>query len=201
MATIFVVSGPSGAGKSTLIERLNLKKMNIVWSVSVTTRRPRRGERDGVNYRFITRDEFEQMVVRNEFVEWATVYDAAYGTSRPFIDQALAAGRDLLLDIDSQGAKKIREAYPNRTVTIFVMPESESVLQQRLTGRGTDDPLIIERRMAVAKSEMACAAAYDYVLINDDVDRAVAALRSIVIASRCRAIEMLPRIAEIIKTR
>jgi len=176
---LFIVSAPSGSGKTTLCNMLLQKYGNeIYFSVSCTTREKRQGEREGVDYFFLDEGSFKKMIENNEFAEWANVYGFYYGTPKPRIDEALNQGKNVLLDIDVQGAAKIKKVYPD-AVSIFIMPPSIEELRRRLTKRATDPDEIIEHRLTIAKKEMAGADKYDYVIVNDELDKAFARLEKI----------------------
>lgn len=182
---IFILSAPSGAGKTTLYNGLREVHPDIELSVSCTTRAPRRGELAGRDYRFITARQFADFKRRSRFAEWAKVHDYYYGTLKKPLDQAIKAGRDILLDIDVQGARQIKRSYPN-AVAVFVVPPSLAELRRRLSGRGTDDRKIIQRRLANARGEMRRIIHYDYYVVNRQVDQAVGVLAAIVEAERAR---------------
>jgi guanylate kinase len=182
---IFILSAPSGAGKTTLYNGLKKNYPDIQLSVSCTTRAQRPGEMPGRDYRFLSEARFEALKSRGEFAEWAQVHDYRYGTPRKPIDRAIKAGRDILLDIDVQGARKIKRAYP-AAVAVFVLPPSWAELARRLSMRGTDDRRAIERRLANARGEIAQRIHYDYFVVNHDVDQAVRLLSGIVEAERCK---------------
>ena len=194
---LFIVSAPSGTGKTTLCERLVQVVPGLRMSRSYTSRHARAGERDGVDYNFVSREQFEQMVADKAFVEWADVFGNYYGTSAEDTDAALAAGEDVMLVIDVQGARQVR-SRGIETVGIFVLPPSAAVLEQRLRGRSKDSEDQIRRRLEVARQEVAEYAQYEYVVINDDVETAVDRLRAIVQAERARVRLMRP-VAETIK--
>jgi guanylate kinase len=175
---LFVVSAPSGAGKTTLCAAARKKLPDLVYSVSSTTRAPRDGEREGEDYFFISEDRFRAGIDSGQWAEWARVHDNYYGTSARFIDRHLEAGRDVLLDIDVQGAAQILQRYP-RAVTIFIMPPSISELRRRLTARGSDSAAVIEKRMHNADAEMARKDMYRYIVVNDDLNSAIARFVSI----------------------
>lgn len=177
---LFVISAPSGAGKTTLLKRLLAVIPNLEFSVSHTTRPPRPGEQDGVDYHFIDRDGFLALRDQEAFLEWAEVHGNFYGTSREAVTAALEKGRDLCLDIDVQGAAQVRRAADLPTVFIFIAPPSLEVLEQRLRGRNTDAPEVIARRLDNARREMTEASWYDYRIINDQLARAEAELRGII---------------------
>lgn len=168
---LFVISGPSGAGKGTLVTRVRERRSNLGLTVSATTRAPRKGEVDGVNYFFLTREEFDRRVANGEFVEWAEVHGNCYGTLVSEVTSKLASGASLILEIDVQGALQVKERFPE-AVLIFIKPPSLEVLRERLVGRGTETPETIELRMANAADELALADRYDDVVVNDDLDRA-----------------------------
>ncbi len=183
---VFIVSAPSGAGKTT-ISRAALERIpELTASVSVTTRRPRGNEVDGTDYRFVTDDEFRRIRERGELAEWAKVFDASYGTPKRPLDEAIASGRDILLDIDIQGARQIREAYPSDTATIFVLPPTFRELEQRLRRRGTESEAAIQGRLARAREEARAYDEYDYLIINQDVDESIRLLLSVVTAERLK---------------
>ncbi len=187
---IFILSAPSGAGKTTLYNGLRRVYPEIELSVSCTTRSPRRGERPGRDYRFITPREFDQLKRRGQFAESAKVHDYYYGTLKRPLDRAIKAGRDILLDIDVQGAGEIKRKYPN-AVAVFVMPPSIAELKRRLSARGTDDSEIIRRRLANARGEMRQIIRYDYYVVNHEIRDAVAVLAGIVKAERSRVSRVL----------
>lgn len=193
-AQLFVVSAPSGAGKTSLIHTLVGGIDGLRVSVSHTTRGMRPGERPGVDYFFVDVPAFEDMVVREEFLEHARVFGNLYGTSRVEVDRALAAGQDLVLEIDWQGARRIRAIYP-QVITIFILPPSIAELRKRLEARGEDRAEVIERRMQEAAAEMSHYAEYEYLVVNDDFARAADDLRAIVRASRLRTAVLAPAAA------
>ena len=172
---LFVVSGPSGAGKGTLLALVRRQRLDLGLTVSATTREPRPGERDGVDYHFLTEDEFSRGVEAGEFLEWANVHGHRYGTPRSEVDKNLAAGRSVILEIDVQGALNVRKAYPE-AVLVFIEPPSMAVLEQRLRGRGTEDEANLELRLKDAAGEMALAPRYDERIVNDDLQEAAARL-------------------------
>nr|WP_321241508.1 guanylate kinase [uncultured Tolumonas sp.] len=186
--TLFIISSPSGAGKSSLLTAL-LSRYNsdgrMALSVSHTTRAMRPGEENGVHYHFVSKEEFQALIARDAFFEWAEVFGNYYGTSKELIEQALANGIDVFLDIDWQGARQIRELYRD-TQSIFVLPPSLPILEQRLIGRGQDSAEVIAKRMAQAVSEMSHYPEYDYLIINDDFELALQQLQSIVLAGRAK---------------
>ena len=182
---LIVVSGPSGAGKGTVCSAFFKKHEEVAYSISATTRTPRPGETDGVNYYFVQKSEFERMIRDGELLEWAEVYGNYYGTPLKKIENRLAEGRDILLEIDTQGALNVQKRFPEG-IYIFLLPPSIEELARRLRGRGTDGEEAVERRLAAAKDEIALARAYAYTVVNDSVERAVDVLSAIVEAERAR---------------
>ena len=196
---LFIVSAPSGAGKTTLVERLVEQVPHLRMSRSYTSRTARQGETDGVDYNFVTRDRFEAMAGAGEFLEWAEVFGNLYGTSAADTDRMLSGGDDVVLVIDVQGARKVR-ARGLQTSAVFVMPPSFAVLEQRLRGRSKDSEEAIQRRLQVARDEVAAFAEYDFVVVNDEVTAAVDRLRGIVVAERARLQRMLGAAEIIVRT-
>ena len=196
---LFIVSAPSGAGKTTLVERLVEQLPNLKMSRSYTSRPARAGEADGVDYNFVTPQRFESMIAAGEFLEWADVFGNFYGTCAADADRHRASGIDVVLVIDVQGARKVRARGVTAT-TVFVMPPSYSVLEQRLRGRSKDSEEEIQRRLAVARGEVAAFSEYDYVIVNDELTGAVDRLRSIVMAERARLQRMRGEAETIIRT-
>lgn len=180
---LFILSAPSGAGKSSLIGALLKKHGDMKVSVSHTTRSPRPGEENGVHYHFVSVDEFKALIEKNDFFEWAQVFDNYYGTSKQAIESQLAAGIDVFLDIDWQGAQQIRKLVDD-VETIFILPPSKEELESRLNNRGQDSAEIIAGRMAKAQSETSHYNEYDYVVVNDDFDTALTEIETIVMAKR-----------------
>ncbi len=189
---LFVISAPSGVGKTTLCRRLLEQISGISFSISYTTRNPRQGEFDAIDYHFVTQDRFEEMVSADAFLEWARVYGNFYGTSKSEVLSRLEMGEDVLLDIDVQGARQVRRLFPE-AILIFLLPPSWSVLEARLRDRGSEDSSRLKLRMANAKSELEAMHEYDFVVINDDLSKATEDLKSIVIAHRCRIPRILAR--------
>ena len=183
---MLVLSSPSGAGKTTLARRILEGEPGIEMSVSHTTRKQRKGEKDGSDYHFVDRDAFIRMRDHGEFLEWAVVFDNYYGTTRQPVDRALAEGRDVLFDVDWQGATSLRARAGDDVVTVFILPPSASDLEQRLNVRAQDPPEIVRRRMLGASNEIQHWDEYDYVVINHDVECSVAAVRAILAAERLR---------------
>jgi guanylate kinase len=176
---LFVVSAPSGGGKSTLCAEALSRCPDLRYSVSTTTRPPRPGETDGEAYFFVGRAAFEEKIKEGHWVEWAKVHDHYYGTSAPFLEAEIAAGRDVLLDVDVQGARQIVEKYPD-CVTIFIMPPSLERLRQRLESRQSDSRAVIERRLVTAEKEMAQRHFYRHIIVNDDLQEAVDRFLSVI---------------------
>ena len=196
---LFIVSAPSGAGKTTLVERLVEQLPHLRMSRSYTSRAARQGETDGVDYNFVSRERFEAMSAAGEFLEWAEVFGNLYGTCAEDTERMLASGDDVVLVIDVQGARKVRaRGLPIRTV--FVMPPSFGVLEQRLRGRSKDNEGAIQRRLQVAREEVAAFTEYDFVVVNDEVTAAVDRLRGIVVAERARLQRMQAEAETIIRT-
>jgi guanylate kinase len=181
--TLFTVSAPSGAGKTSLVKALADSDSQITVSVSHTTRSMRPGEEHGVNYHFVHREEFVQMLGEGAFLEHAQVFDNFYGTSKYWVQDTLKQGRDVILEIDWQGAAQVRRLLPD-TVGIFILPPSQQALRERLTGRGQDPQSVIDKRMDQAIDEMSHYVEADYLVINDDFDTALAQLRAVVSAQR-----------------
>lgn len=195
---LFVVSSPSGGGKGTLIQRMLNKVTNLSYSVSFTTRTPRHGEVDGREYFFVSREKFEQMVDADEFLEWATVHGKLYGTSRSQVLREISEGRDIVLEVDVQGAASIRALVPD-SVSVFILPPSFEVLRQRLLDRGTDSPEELDLRLRNAPTELKDYAAFQYLIINDDVDRAADQLSAIAHAERARLHRQGPRVKHVVE--
>ncbi|MBL0732599.1 MAG: guanylate kinase [Desulfosarcina sp.] len=176
---LFIISAPSGAGKTTLCKILLDRLPDLLYSVSFTTRTPRQGEKNGKDYNFITKEEFCKGIKKGMWAEWAEVYDNYYGTSAYFLNNALSEGKNVLIDIDVQGAAIMLRSYPD-SVTIFIQPPSINALQSRLKKRGTDSEETIKKRMAAAEKEMAKKHLYSHVVMNDDLPKAVEELISII---------------------
>ncbi len=196
---LFIVSAPSGAGKTTLVERLVEQIPHLRMSRSYTSRAARSGETDGVDYNFVTRDRFEAMAAAGDFLEWAEVFGNLYGTCAADTDAMLAGGDDVVLVIDVQGARKVR-ARGLQTRAVFVMPPSFAVLEQRLRGRSKDSEAAIQRRLQVARGEVAAFTEYDFVVVNDEVTAAVDRLRSVVVGERARLQRMQAEAETIVRT-
>jgi guanylate kinase len=195
---LFVVSAPSGTGKTTVVERLAQIVPNLSLSRSYTSRAERVGETDGVDYNFITRQRFEAMIAEGAFLEWADVFGNLYGTCAADAERERAAGRDVVLVIDVQGARQVRACC--EPVGIFVLPPSFEVLERRLRGRSKDAEADIQRRLSTAKAEVAAYVEYDFVVVNDELDRCVDRLRSIIMAERARLRLARPMAEAIVKT-
>lgn len=193
---LFVVSAPSGTGKTTIVERLVQVVPDLGLSRSYTSRVIRDGERDGVDYNFITRARFHGMIADQAFLEWADVFGNLYGTCAADTDRELAAGRDLVLVIDVQGARQVRRLR-NDVIAVFMLPPSFEVLEQRLRGRSKDSEEAIRRRLATARQEIAAVDEYDYVVVNDELDACVERLKAIVLAERSRRQAMAPVVRQI----
>jgi guanylate kinase len=199
MTTVFIISAPSGSGKSTLVSRLFQEVPGLRFSVSYTTRRPRGTEIDGKDYHFISREEFEERLARGEFLEYADVFGNYYGTHRSELELAAKSGEDLVLDIDVKGARQLMEKLPE-AVTIFVLAPSRQILEQRLRARSEDPDDVIDRRLRDAVSEIRNYSIYDYVVINDDLNRSAKALAAIVTAERVRRTRIEDEIRPILAT-
>ena len=182
---LFVLSSPSGAGNTTISRMMLEADKDIALSISATTRPPRPGEIDGVHYHFVDTDSFKKMAADGEFLEWAHVFGHRYGTPRARVDELLDAGKDVLFDIDWQGAQQIRQKMPHAR-SIFILPPSKIELDRRLRGRGQDSEEVIAKRMAQAVAEMSHYAEYDYLIVNDDFDTALTDLKTIIRAERLR---------------
>jgi guanylate kinase len=191
---LFVVSAPSGAGKTSLLKALVPTDPRLRVSVSHTTRTPRPGEQDGTHYHFVERGRFEAMAAAGEFLEHARVFDNLYGTSERSVRERLVAGFDVVLEIDWQGARQVRARFPE-AVSVFIVPPSVEALRRRLSGRGQDSAEVIDRRMRDARNELSHFGEYDYVVVNDVFDQALADLRAIISAERLRLSRQQPRLA------
>lgn len=185
LGTLYIVTAPSGAGKTTLVHAVLEREPGLALSVSYTTRAPRPGEVDGRDYRFVSREEFLRLRDGGELLEWAEVHGNYYGTSRTWIETQLQQDRDVLLEIDWQGARQVRRMFPH-AVSIFILPPSLEALEARLRGRGTDSEATIARRLAAAREEMRHVEEFDYVIINDRLERAIDELTAVVRAARLR---------------
>lgn len=194
--SLFMVAAPSGAGKSTLVNALLAEDPSIVLSISFTTRAPRPGETNGREYHFVTPEDFIRRRDAGEFLEWAEVHGNFYGTSRLLIEECIQAGKDVLLEIDWQGALQVRKQFPH-AVGVFILPPSIAALEERLHKRGQDDPKVITRRLLAAGGEIAHAPEFEYVIINQEFASALSELSSIVKATRCRFAQQAARNASL----
>ena len=195
---LIVISAPSGTGKSTLCHMLLKAFPDMEFSVSYTTRKPRSGEINGKDYFFVDRETFEKMIEEGDFLEWAEVYGNLYGTSKSQVTKALEAGKDILLDIDTQGALQVKKNFPE-AVLIFILPPSLIELERRLRSRGTDNEETIEKRLRIAKGEIEKAFHYDYLVVNDVLEVAFEKLRSIITAEKCRTERLKSQLEKIVK--
>jgi len=196
---VFIISGPSGSGKSTLVTRL-LELPGTIFSISCTTRPRRSAERDGEWYNFVTEEEFDRMVERGDFLEYACVFGKhRYGTPRRWVEDARSWGLDLVLEIDVQGAAQLREKLP-AAIEVFILPPSRQALEQRIRVRGQDSEEEIERRLERATQELELYGKYDYVVVNDDLERAGRELQAIAVAARCRRSANERRVQEILES-
>ena len=189
----FIVSGPSGVGKSTVLHALFQGRDDLYFSVSATTRAPREGEQDGVDYHFIQADAFRDMIAADAFLEYAEYVGNFYGTPKMYVDDAMARGKDVILDIERQGAVQVCAKRPE-TVRIFIAPPSWAELERRLTDRGTDDEDKVQKRLLRAKVELKMADRYDYFVVNDTVDNAVFQLKSILCAEHCKSVDRIEKL-------
>lgn len=199
MTAVFIISAPSGSGKSTLVSRLLANVPGLMFSISYTTRKPRGAEVEGQNYHYIARADFERMIAKGEFLEWAEVFGNYYGTHRGVLEEARARGLDLVLDIDVQGARQLQCRIPE-AVTIFILPPSRSILEQRLRARGEDREDVIQRRLHDAAGEIGNYQGYDYVVINRNLDESDDFLCAIVRAERARRTRIEDQIEPILET-
>jgi len=197
--TLFVLSAPSGAGKTSLVKSLLESTDNLCVSISHTTRAMRPGEENGVNYHFVSVDAFKAMLDESDFLEHAEVFGNFYGTSRSFVEQTLKTGKDVILEIDWQGAQQIRRIFPE-SISIFILPPSREALESRLRGRGQDPEPVIQTRLSKAKEEMSHFVEYDYLVINDQFDQALTQLRSIILATRLTILRQSKRNERLLET-
>jgi guanylate kinase len=199
MTNIFIVSAPSGSGKSTLVHLLLKRDPKLLFSVSYTTRPIRGAEVPGESYHYITREAFEERVAKGEFLEWAEVFGNYYGTHRSVLDRAIAEDRDVVLDIDVQGARQLKSAIPD-AVSVFILAPSREILEKRLRSRSEDAEAVIQKRLRKAADEIRNYTSYDYVLVNDDLTRSTDTLSAIVAAERVRRIRVEPVVRSILAT-
>ncbi|WP_017727252.1 guanylate kinase [Halalkalibacterium ligniniphilum] len=195
---LIVLSGPAGVGKGTVCNALRQEETEIQYSVSATTRSPRAGEVDGVNYFFKSREEFEKMIEQDELLEWAEYVGNYYGTPIDYVRETMNNGQDIILEIEVQGALKVRDKFPDG-VFIFLMPPSLAELRSRIVGRGTETEDVINQRMTVAKEEIDMMKKYDYVVENDEVHLAVERIKSIVTAEHCRRERLIEKYKELVE--
>ena len=186
----FIISGPSGVGKSTVLSALLEKRPNLYFSVSATTRDPRPGELDGIHYHFMDAESFRKWIAMDQFLEYAEYVGNFYGTPKRFVDEAMEQGKDVILDIEVQGAIQVTSKRPE-TVRIFIAPPSWKELERRLTARGTDSPEKVQKRLLRAQVELEMARDYDYFVVNDTVENAVNELRAIMCAEHCKPAERM----------
>lgn len=189
----FIICGPSGVGKGTVVARLLASNLNLYFSVSATTRQPRHGEVDGVHYHFLSREQFQQWIAEDAFLEHAEFVGNYYGTPKKYVDAAMDQGRDVILDIEIQGAEQVHQQRPE-AVRIYVAPPSWAELERRLIGRGTEDMEKVRSRLERGKQEFAAASSFDYFVINDTVDNAVTEISAIMLAEHCRPDERIAMI-------
>ncbi|MCU0836060.1 MAG: guanylate kinase [Chromatiaceae bacterium] len=195
---LYIVSAPSGAGKTSLVKALLERDRGLGLAISYTTRAPRPGEQDGVHYHFVGAERFAEMVAEGAFLEHAEVFGNRYGTAEASVREQLAGGRDLVLEIDWQGARQVRSRFP-QAVSVFVLPPSARTLEERLRGRGQDSDAVIAGRMARAREEMAHYAEYDYLVVNDRFETALAELASVLAAERLRLARAELRLREVLR--
>lgn len=195
---LLVLSGPAGVGKGTVCSALRQENTSVQYSVSATTRSPREGEQDGVNYFFKSREQFEKMIEQDQLLEWAEYVGNYYGTPIEYVRETLNSGQDIILEIEVQGALKVRERFPEG-VFIFLMPPSLAELRSRIVGRGTETEDIINKRMTVAREEIDMMKKYDYVVENDQVHLAVERIKSIVTAEHCKRERLIEKYKELVE--
>jgi len=188
---LFIISAPSGAGKTSLCREVVKFFPNLYHSVSYTTRLPRPGEKDGEDYRFVSKDRFQEMIDNRRFVEWAEIYGNRYGTTIDSLKEYRHKGIDIILDIDGQGGRQLKNEYPDG-IYVFILPPSRKDLEERLRLRSTDSDEDIEKRLKNAKEELQYIYDYDYIVVNSDLEEAVSTLKSIIIAEKCRRDRVLP---------
>jgi guanylate kinase len=196
---IFVFSAPSGAGKSTIARALMERVEGLAYSISHTSRPPRGSEQNSVDYHFVSRSTFREMIEKNAFLEWAQVHGHLYGTSLAAINKQASAGFDILMDLDVQGGRNVKKQSPD-SVLIFLLPPSLKVLENRLTTRGTDDPSVVRKRMVQASEEIKSCSRYDYIVINDDLEKAISEAQAIIVSERCRRARRMDWVSAHFKT-
>ncbi|MCK8818217.1 guanylate kinase [Natroniella sulfidigena] len=182
---LIVLSGPSAVGKGTVLSFLLEEYDDICYSVSATTREPREGEEDGIDYFFMSTKKFKSLIKKNEFIEWAKVHNNYYGTPKKYVEETLASGRDVILEIDIQGAKQVKDSFAEG-IFVFLAPPSLDELESRIYGRGTESEKAIETRLENASKELKQVEEYDYLIINDQVEKAVKKLKAIIVAEKCK---------------
>jgi guanylate kinase len=194
---IFVITAPSGTGKTTIIKNIARKNVGDVgYSISHTTRKPREGEVNGLHYYFVHKADFEKMIEAHEFIEWALVYNQLYGTSILSVNKELSSGKDLLMDLDIQGAKEIKRRFPE-SISIFILPPSMEILQERLKRRSMDDKINTDIRLKKAVEEIRKCRDFDFIIVNDDLNKAVREIESIIIAQRANKKRRFPIVRKI----
>ena len=193
---LFVISGPSGVGKSSIVQQLRNGVKDLGYSISYTSRKPRENEVDGVNYHFVDRETFEEMIQKNVFVEWAEVYDALYGTSLDSLQNQMSLGLDVVLDIDIQGATNVKKHFKESRL-IYILPPSLETLDERLRGRGTDTQEVIRTRFEKAIREIEGCVDYDYLVFNEEIDRAVKEITCIILSDRARKSRRLSTVEKV----
>jgi len=195
----YIISAPSGAGKTTLCKELLASNPDLDVSISYTTRPLRQGEKDGVDYHFVSPERFEKMIAEDSFAEWARVHGNYYGTATETLEAARTNGQDILLDIDCQGAAQLKKSIDNG-IFVFVLPPSFAELERRLAGRGTDSLEVVQRRIENARQEVVEAKWYDYIVVNDNFDFALTQLKAILLSQTCRSEVILPSVQDILKS-